>query len=148
MIRWAGLIVHAGIKPDSAINLVRIKEIETTQTKISHYNRQYYIKIILSDNHIRRRQCFENTEQTLTVVNRTIIKTYGSAFITINISLLHFTYDFVIADVERPIIYTDFHTESINRPNLLEDIKYKSLLEDYTKMATQTTFEQQPPLVI
>lgn len=68
---------------------------------------------------------------TLSAANGTNIHTYGSKLLSINIGLRRsFPHQFVIAEVDRPIIGADF----LSTYGLLVDLKGKQLLDSKTNL--------------
>lgn len=70
---------------------------------------------------------------TLFAANGTPIKTYGKKIITVNFGLRRqFTWQFLVADVTKPIIGADF----LAHYGLLVDLKNKKLIDEITKLST------------
>ena len=71
----------------------------------------------------------------LTAANKSIIKTYGTRTIDISLGLRRvFTWHFIIADVDKPILGADF----LNKYGLLVDLKMKRLVDPLTTVKSQT----------
>lgn len=76
----------------------------------------------------------EKTEYVLSAANNTDINTYGTITLTLNLGLRRdFTWQFVVADVAKPIIGADF----LDHFNLLVDIRNKRLLDGTTHLTSQ-----------
>ncbi|KAL1448593.1 hypothetical protein WDU94_009822 [Cyamophila willieti] len=76
----------------------------------------------------------EKTDYVLSAANDTDIHTYGTLSLTLNLGLRRdFTWQFVVADVAKPIIGADF----LAHYNLLVDIRNQRLLDGTTHLTSQ-----------
>jgi hypothetical protein len=73
---------------------------------------------------------------TLYAANSTIIPTYGEKTLTLDFNLRRpYKWRFIVAAVSKPIIGADF----LNHHNLLVDLKNRRLIDNTTKLTTNTT---------
>lgn len=73
----------------------------------------------------------------LYAANGSKINTYGTKLLTLNLNLRrNFTWTFVVADVQQPIIGVDF----LKHFNLLVDVKNNSLIDSQTKLSSRGKF--------
>lgn len=76
------------------------------------------------------------SEQHLTAANRSIIKTYGSKLLNLDLGLRRkFIFPFTLAAVTRPIIGANF----LGHFNLLVDIKRRALIDSLTNLFSITS---------
>lgn len=74
------------------------------------------------------------TDYVLSAANSTVINTYGTLTLTLNLGLRRdFTWRFVVADVSKPIIGADF----LHYHNLLVDLRNQKLLDGTTQLTVQ-----------
>lgn len=72
-----------------------------------------------------------NSGYDLSAANGTVIKTYGSITLNVNLGLRReFRWNFIIADVSTPIIGSDF----LSHYNLLPDCRHERLIDGTTKL--------------
>ena len=72
-------------------------------------------------------------KSTLQAVNKSVIKTYGQKWVTLDLGLKReFVWFFVIADIDKPILGVDF----IDHYDLLIDVKRRSLRDLLTNLSS------------
>lgn len=83
----------------------------------------------------KKDRCKFDPRFQLTAANKTIIKTFGSRTIEVSLGLRRvFAWNFIIADVDRPILGADF----LNKFGLLVDLKRKRLVDPLTTVLSLT----------
>lgn len=81
----------------------------------------------------------KSSEYQLSAANGSIIQTYGSISLHLNLGLRRdFHWNFTIADVETPIIGSDF----LSFYNLLPDLRHKCLIDGNTNLSTPASIAQ------
>lgn len=80
---------------------------------------------------------------TLHAANGSIINTYGTQTLELNLGLRrNFAWKFIVADVKRPIIGSDF----LKHFNLLPDLKNLTLVDGKTQLKVSAKFSSEPSL--
>lgn len=91
----------------------------------------------------RFRNIKPSTNISLYAANGTPIRTFGTSFEKVNIGLRRiFPFNFIIAEVTRPILGADF----LSKYGLLVDIKHKRLIDKETTLSIKTRLAYGPSL--
>ena len=110
----------------------------------THSNKKFLVdtgafrSIFPATNEDRRRTHTQDDNIHLVAANGSNIKTYGRRTVPIRVGDRHFSWEFIIADVQTPLLGTDF----LAHHGLLVDVSNSKLLDVNTYKATPLTAQQ------